>query len=89
MKYVLCLSLKTAPHQRQLQKQIKPTESSFPSCFSAMMEAVKLKVLDKSKTTLTVEWEWQNKSEPIRVNEYRVALSKHTEIKSRPSKVFY
>ncbi|XP_044051841.1 interleukin-6 receptor subunit beta isoform X2 [Siniperca chuatsi] len=45
----------------------------------ALMEAVKLKVVGVTKTTVTVVWAWQNKSGPIRVNRYRVMLRKDSE----------
>nr|XP_046241778.1 interleukin-31 receptor subunit alpha isoform X2 [Scatophagus argus] len=45
----------------------------------ALMEAVNLKVLGTTKTTVTAAWEWQRKSGPVRVNRYRVMLRKESE----------
>ncbi|XP_076586604.1 interleukin-6 receptor subunit beta [Chaetodon auriga] len=48
----------------------------------ALMEAVKLKVIDVTKTSVTFVWLWQKKSRPIRVNRYRVMLRKDSEIRT-------
>ncbi|XP_051278637.1 interleukin-6 receptor subunit beta isoform X1 [Dicentrarchus labrax] len=45
----------------------------------ALMEAVKLKVVDVTKTAVTIGWTWQRKSGSIRVNRYRVMLRKGSE----------
>lgn len=55
----------------------------FFGVFSALMEAVNLTVVDVTKTTVTVVWAWQRKSEPIRVNRYTVTLRKDSETQSR------
>ncbi|XP_070820044.1 interleukin-6 receptor subunit beta [Chaetodon trifascialis] len=47
-----------------------------------LMEAVKLKVIDITKTTVTFVCLWQKKSRPIRVNRYRVMLRKDSEIQT-------
>ncbi|XP_034027057.1 interleukin-6 receptor subunit beta [Thalassophryne amazonica] len=40
----------------------------------ALMEATNLSVVGVTKATVTVKWVWQRKTEPIRVNRYRVML---------------
>ncbi|XP_032371256.1 interleukin-6 receptor subunit beta isoform X2 [Etheostoma spectabile] len=45
----------------------------------ALMEPVQLKVGAVTKTTVTVVWVWQRKAGPIRVNRYRVMLTKESE----------
>ncbi|XP_035852887.1 interleukin-6 receptor subunit beta isoform X2 [Sander lucioperca] len=45
----------------------------------ALMEPVQLKVGVVTKTTVTVVWVWQRKAGPIRVNRYRVMLTKESE----------
>lgn len=47
------------------------------------MEAVGLKVVGVTKTTVTVVWAWQRTSGPARVNRYRVILRKDSEMQSR------
>ncbi|KAM7391046.1 hypothetical protein PAMP_021763 [Pampus punctatissimus] len=49
---------------------------------TALMEAVKLQLLDVTKTAVTAVWTWQRRTEPIRVNEYRVMLRKNAETQS-------
>ncbi|XP_034727066.1 uncharacterized protein LOC117944399 isoform X2 [Etheostoma cragini] len=48
----------------------------------ALMEPVQLKVGGVTKTTVTVVWVWQRKAGPIRVNRYRVMLTKESESKT-------
>ncbi|XP_073322228.1 interleukin-6 receptor subunit beta [Pagrus major] len=45
----------------------------------ALIEVVNMKVVGMTRTTVTVAWEWQTKSGPIRVNRYRVMLRKDSE----------
>ncbi|XP_033475902.2 interleukin-6 receptor subunit beta isoform X1 [Epinephelus lanceolatus] len=45
----------------------------------ALMEAVQLKVMGVTKTTVTVMWVWQRTSGPMRVNRYEVTLRKDSE----------
>ncbi|KAM7415561.1 hypothetical protein PAMA_017867 [Pampus argenteus] len=45
----------------------------------ALMEVVKLQLLDVTKTAVTAVWAWQRRTEPIRVNRYRVMLRKDAE----------
>ncbi|XP_070759859.1 interleukin-6 receptor subunit beta [Enoplosus armatus] len=45
----------------------------------ALMEAVGLKVVGVTKTTVTVVWAWQKKSGPIRVKGYSVMLEKDSQ----------
>ncbi|KAL6114925.1 uncharacterized protein ACO6RY_05585 [Pungitius sinensis] len=45
----------------------------------ALMEAVQLKVVGVTKTSVSVVWVWQKKSGPIRVQRYRVKLRKDSE----------
>uniref|UniRef100_G3PP97 Fibronectin type-III domain-containing protein n=1 Tax=Gasterosteus aculeatus aculeatus TaxID=481459 RepID=G3PP97_GASAC len=45
----------------------------------ALMEAVQLKVVGVTKTSVSVAWVWQKKSGPIRVQRYRVKLRKDSE----------
>ncbi|XP_041855587.1 interleukin-6 receptor subunit beta isoform X2 [Melanotaenia boesemani] len=45
----------------------------------ALMEAVSLKVINVTKTTLTIMWAWQRKSEPIRVDRYSVMLRRDSD----------
>ncbi|XP_013870098.1 interleukin-6 receptor subunit beta [Austrofundulus limnaeus] len=40
----------------------------------ALMEAISLRVVSVTKTTVTIMWAWQLKSEPIRVESYRAVL---------------
>ncbi|XP_054466393.1 interleukin-6 receptor subunit beta [Anoplopoma fimbria] len=46
----------------------------------ALREAVQLKVVGVTKTTVTVMWVWQRKAGPIRVHRYRVRLRKDSEV---------
>lgn len=50
---------------------------------SALMEAVQMKLMGVTKTTVTVSWLWQRKSQPIRVNGYQVMLRGDSEMQSR------
>ncbi|KAI3372951.1 hypothetical protein L3Q82_023397 [Scortum barcoo] len=61
--------------------QLCGSPQSLPASLQqgALMEAVKMKVLDVTKTTVTVVWAWQRKSGPIRVNRYRLMLRKDSE----------
>ncbi|KAM7019156.1 interleukin-6 receptor subunit beta-like [Tautogolabrus adspersus] len=45
----------------------------------ALSEAVKLRIVGVTKTTVTVVWEWQRKSGPIRVDAYRAMLRRESE----------
>ncbi|XP_042277102.1 interleukin-6 receptor subunit beta [Thunnus maccoyii] len=45
----------------------------------ALMEVVRPKVVDTTKTTVTVAWAWQRKTAPIRVNRYALMLRKDAE----------
>ncbi|XP_053180844.1 interleukin-6 receptor subunit beta [Scomber japonicus] len=50
-----------------------------------LMEPARLKVMDVTKTTVTVRWAWQEKKKsdrPIRVNRYSLTLKKDTETQS-------
>lgn len=47
------------------------------------MEAVQMKLTDVTKTTVTVNWVWQRKSRPVRVNGYQVMLRTGSEMQSR------
>lgn len=46
--------------------------------FSALMEVVNLSV-SVTKTSVTIMWEWQRKSEPVRVSRYEAVLRKHSD----------
>uniref|UniRef100_A0A1A7XNL9 Fibronectin type-III domain-containing protein n=3 Tax=Iconisemion striatum TaxID=60296 RepID=A0A1A7XNL9_9TELE len=50
----------------------------------ALMEAVDLKVVGTNKTTVTVMWAWQRKSDPIRVKGYRVMLRRDSDTQTLP-----
>nr|XP_020450791.1 interleukin-6 receptor subunit beta-like isoform X2 [Monopterus albus] len=50
----------------------------------ALMEVVNLKVVGVTKTTVTVEWAWQRKSGPIRVNRYSMMLRTDSERRTLP-----
>ncbi|XP_029367402.1 interleukin-6 receptor subunit beta isoform X2 [Echeneis naucrates] len=45
----------------------------------ALMEVVNLRPTDVTKTQVTVSWEWQRKSQPIRVNGYKVMLNRNSD----------
>ncbi|KAF7658261.1 hypothetical protein LDENG_00015340 [Lucifuga dentata] len=45
----------------------------------ALLEAVQLKVIGVTKSTITAVWAWQRKSGPIRVNRYEVMLREDSE----------
>lgn len=46
--------------------------------FSALMEVVNLSV-SVTKTSVTIMWEWQRKSEPVRVSRYEAVLRKDSD----------
>lgn len=52
---------------------------------TALMEAIGLRVVSVTKSTVTVMWAWQQKSEPIRVKRYRVVLRRDSDTQSRIS----
>ncbi|XP_071339984.1 interleukin-6 receptor subunit beta isoform X2 [Trachinotus anak] len=62
-------------------KQQCGSPQSLPASLEqgALMEAVKLEVVNMTKTLVTVKWAWQRKSRQIRVNEYTVILTKNSE----------
>lgn len=43
------------------------------------MEVVRLREVGVTQTTVTIEWTWQKKSRPIRVQSYTVALRTDSE----------
>ncbi|XP_029915578.1 interleukin-6 receptor subunit beta [Myripristis murdjan] len=45
----------------------------------ALLEAVRLQQVGVTKTTVTVMWAWQRRTEPIRVSRYRVMLRSDSE----------
>ncbi|XP_065808161.1 interleukin-6 receptor subunit beta isoform X2 [Labrus bergylta] len=65
------------------QQQCGPPHS-LPASLQqgALSEAVKLRIVDVTKTTVTVVWEWQQKSGPIRVDAYEAMLSGESEGKT-------
>lgn len=46
--------------------------------FPALMEVVNLSV-SVTKTSVTIMWEWQRKSEPVRVSRYEAVLRKDSD----------
>ncbi|XP_059184696.1 interleukin-6 receptor subunit beta [Centropristis striata] len=56
-------------------------DQSLPAALQqgALMEAVQLKVVGVTRTTVTATWLWQRKSGPIRVERYSVMLRKDSE----------
>ncbi|TDH13180.1 hypothetical protein EPR50_G00055450 [Perca flavescens] len=66
------------PHQQCGSPQLLPASLQQ----GALMEPVQLKVGVVTKTTVTVVWVWQRKAGPIRVNRYRVMLTKASESKT-------
>ncbi|XP_034727067.1 interleukin-6 receptor subunit beta isoform X3 [Etheostoma cragini] len=66
------------PHQQCGPPQFLPASLQQ----GALMEPVQLKVGGVTKTTVTVVWVWQRKAGPIRVNRYRVMLTKESESKT-------
>ncbi|XP_063753008.1 interleukin-6 receptor subunit beta isoform X2 [Eleginops maclovinus] len=51
----------------------------FLCVFSALVEAVQLKVVTVTKTTVKVEWVWQRKAESVTEKRYRVRLRRDSE----------
>ncbi|XP_030581567.1 interleukin-6 receptor subunit beta [Archocentrus centrarchus] len=50
----------------------------------ALMEAVNLRVVSVTKTSVTIVWVWQRKSEPIRVSRYAAILRKDSDKQTLP-----
>ncbi|CAL8344419.1 unnamed protein product [Lota lota] len=52
-----------------------PTRSLTASLqHGALLEVINLRAVDVNKTTITAQWVWQRKTEPIRVERYKVVL---------------
>ncbi|XP_040012090.1 interleukin-6 receptor subunit beta isoform X2 [Xiphias gladius] len=55
-----------------------PRSMSASLLQGALVEAVRLKAVNVTKTLVTAVWAWQNKSWPIRVNRYAVTLKENS-----------
>lgn len=80
---VHCFNWKYWAPPRDRKPSHRRLQEDFLCVFSALMEPVQLKVGVVTKTTVTVVWVWQRKAGPIRVNRYRVMLTKESESESR------
>ncbi|XP_078107633.1 interleukin-6 receptor subunit beta [Sander vitreus] len=74
-EYYLISVFPIYPHQQCGSPQLLPASLQQ----GALMEPIQLKVGVVTKTTVTVVWVWQRKAGPIRVNRYRVMLTKESE----------